>query len=422
MISPCRIHRARSHLDSLLLAFLFAAFLLASVTKAMGQYAAGSTSMGQNAGGLQQVGGAGAGGGPSVPFGITAGVQMGYNDNVRLGGAGASGSLSVRENLTLSYDRYWEGTQLNVLAVGRFAQFLDVGTDDKDGNLTLSLTRNISTRLSVLANVYAAYQTEPDFISNVGPENVRADHFYTTDVFSVSYHWLPRLNTVTSYSFGLVKYVQSSAQTSQQDRTQHTFGEQLQFSLTSRTKIVGAYRFQIVNYDTAPRDSTTHFALAGIAHNLTEHVAVNVLGGESFRSFKNDGDSVNPHVEGSLTYAGSNHSLNWTTSYGVEEPSLQQALSRTTLRTGLRLTYDLTSRISSTAGVFYHHDENEAASPSGTSRIGSQDTFNLTFGLKYAINKHFAMQVDYQHSSQSSVGTTSGYSRNRYSAGLTYTY
>jgi hypothetical protein len=415
-------HQPCSHVDLLRFAFLFTAFLLVPVTESMGQYGASSTSMGQYAGGLQQAGGGGGGGGPSAPFGITAGVQMGYNDNVRLGGAGGGGSLSINENLTLSYDRYSEGTELNMLAVGRFAQYVDVGTDDKDGNLTLSLTRNISTRLSVIANVYAAYQTEPDFISNVGLENVRADHFYTTDILSVNYQWLPRLNTVTSYNFGLVKYVQSSAETSQQDRTQHTFGEQLQFSLTSRTRIVGVYRFQIVDYDTAPRDSTTHYLLAGVNHNLTEHLVINVLGGESYRSFKNDGDSVNPHFEGSLAYASSNHSLNWTTSYSVEEPSLQQALTRTTLRTGLRLTYDLTSRISSTAGVFYHHDENEAASPSGTSPIGSQDTFNLTLGLRYTINRHFAIQVDYQHSSQSSEGTASGYSRNRYSAGLTYTY
>jgi hypothetical protein len=234
---------------------------LAPVTEGMGQDAASSTS---EEAGVSLV--------PSVPLQITAGVDMGYDDNViPRGGSGGSGqgSLFTRENLTLSYDRLKERTGVHLLGVGRFAQFLDVGTDDKAGNVTLSLTHNFSTRLSFYANVYAAYQTEPDFSTNVGPENVRADHFQTNDIFSATYHWLPRFTTVTSYTFERIKYAGSSQ--ANQDRLQNTLAERLNFSLTSRTNLVGEYRFEIVDYDTAPRDSMTHFALAGIDHHLTEH-------------------------------------------------------------------------------------------------------------------------------------------------------
>jgi predicted porin len=91
------------------------------------------------------------------------------------------------------------------------------------------------------------------------------------------------------------------------------------------------------------------------------------------------------------------------------------------LRTGLTLTYGLTSRISSTAAVYYHHDENGGSTSSPTS-VGSQNSFDLTLGLRYTINKRFALHVDYNHSSVGSLGSTPGYSRNRYFAGLTYTY
>jgi putative salt-induced outer membrane protein YdiY len=410
MSLPRRIHCPRNRVHLFVFAFLFVVCLLGSVTEAMGQYGAGSTS-----------GESGGGAGPSVPFQITAGVDIGYDDNVITGGGGGSGeaSLFARENLILSYNRSTDRTEVRLVGVGRFAQFFDVGTDDKDGNVSLSLTHNISTRLSLYASAYAAYQTEPDFASNVGLENVRADHFHTKDTFSVSYHWLPRFVTVTSYTFSLVKYAESTAETSQQDRFQSTLAERLQFSLTSRTNLIGEYRFEIVDYDTAPRDSTTHFVLAGIDHNLTEHLSVSLLGGESFRSFKDAGDTINPYVEGTLAYESSNHSLDWTTSYRVEQPSAQQALTRTTIRTGVRLTYDLTSRIGSTVGVNYHHDENEGAA--GTS-VGSQDSFRASVGLRYMINKHFALHVDYEHSMVTSLGSTPGYSRNRYFAGLTYTY
>jgi Putative beta-barrel porin 2 len=414
MISPCRIHQSRLRIDSLPFAFLFTALcLLSPVIEATGQYAGGSTSQG------------GGGGGPSAPFEITAGVDVGYDDNVRTGGAGGGGasgggsSLFARENLILSYDRSDQRTELKLLAIGRFSQFFDLGTDDKDGNISLSFTRTVSTRLSLNAEVYAAYQTEPDFGANVGLENVRADHFHTSDSFSVTYRWLPRLATVTSYAFRRLKYAESSVDTNQQDRTQHTFGEQLLFSLTRRTSLIGQYRFEIADYDTAPRDSMTHFALAGIDHNLTEHLSVSVLGGESFRSFKDDGDTINPYVEGRLDYESSNHSLSWTTSYRVEEPSALSALTRTTIRTGVSLTYDLTSRIGSTTSLYYHHDENEGPT---LRSIGSQDALHVQLGLKYTINKHFALHVDYEHTVVSSFGAQAGYSRNRWSGGVTYNY
>jgi hypothetical protein len=404
MILPCRNHRARNRVDSLPLALLFAASLLAPVSSTSAE--------------------AEGGGGPSVPFQITAGVDIGYDDHVIGSNASTSSSspssFFARENLILSYNRSTDRTEVQLVGVGRFAQFFDAGTDDKDGNVTLSLTHNFSTRLSFRADAYAAYQTEPDFGFNVGPENVRAPHFSTNDIFAVTYHWMPRFAMVTSYTFQRVKYAGSSQ--ANQDRLVNTLAEALQFSLTRRTTLIGQYRFEITDYDTAPRDSITHFVIAGIDHHLTEHLSVDLLGGESFRSFKDDGDTIDPYVEGKVNYTSSNHSLSWITSYRVEEPSAAAALVRTTIRTGVRLTYDLTSRISSTTEVYYHHDENEDSSPSGLRSGGTQDSFRFTLGLRYTINKHFAMHVDYEHSSVGSLGETPGYSRNRYFGGLTYTY
>jgi opacity protein-like surface antigen len=401
MILPCRIHRPRKPIDSLPLAFLFAAFLLIPRNEATGQ-------------------------GATVPLDITAGVDIGYDDHVLGGGATTSSSgqtsFFARENLVLSYDRARERTELRLVAVGRLSQFFDLGTDDKDVNVSLSLTHNFSTRLSFRADVYAAYQTEPNFQSNVGPENVRAPHFDTRDIFSLTYHWLPRLATVTSYTFDRVLYAQSSSVGTSSNRTQQTLGEQLQFSLTSRTTLIGEYRFETINYDTAPNNSITHFALAGVDHHLTEDISFHVRSGESFLSLENDGDSVSPYFEGGLKYGRGNHSLSWTTSYGFEAPTAANVSTRKTWRTGLNLTYHLTSRVHSTATVYYNDSENEGSTSPGTSSAGTQTSLQLSLGLRYTINKRFSLNVDYEHTMQSSQGSTSGYSRNRYSAGLSYTY
>ena len=168
----------------------------------------------------------------------------------------------------------------------------------------------------------------------------------------------------------------------------------------------------------APLDSTSHFILAGINHNLTEHLIVHARAGESFRSQENEGSTASPYFESAVDYVSSNHSLSWTSSYGFENPTAAGVTSTKTWRTGLTLTYDLTSRITSTTGVYYHHDENTG----GTGSTGTQDSFDLTLGLRYTINKHFTLNLDYSHTTLGSLGSIPGYSRNRCSGGVTYTF
>jgi hypothetical protein len=421
MILPCRILRAsdRNRVDPRVIALLFGVCLLVPLGKADGQEAVSSSSEAAGLGWL-----------PAVPIQITAGLDAGYNDNVTLQ-ANGEGSIFTRENVVLTYNRPGDRTQFFVMGVGRFSQYFDVsGQNETAGNVTLSLTHNFSSRLSFYASVYGTYQNQPNFQSNVGPQNVVSPFIDTVDIFALTYHWSSRLSLVTSYTFERVQYLSSSNGNSQngfqntlsQNRTQNTFSEQLQFSLTSRTVLVGEYRYETINYDTAPNDSTTHFILGGVNHNLTEHLIVHLLAGESFRSLENAGDSSLPYFEGRLEYAKSNYSLNWVASYGFESPTTTGTTTTKTLRTGMNLTCNLTSRLSSTTGVYYHHDENQGSASSGTGSTGAQDSVDLLLGFNYTLNKRLALHVNYNYTSQSSVAGTPGYSRNSYSAGLTYTY
>ena len=404
MILPCRIHQSPKRVESLALALLFAASFLTPL-QAIGQETSASPFEAAGIGWL-----------PTIPIQITAGMDMGYDDNATLTPSG-EGSLFVGENVTLSYNRSTESTQFYLLGIGRFDQYFNVSRNDVDGNVTMSLTHNFSTRFSFYASVFAAYQSQPNFSANVGPENVISDHFYTTDIFSLTYHWFPRFSMITSYTFNRVKYAQASIGDSQ-DRVENTLSEKFQFSLTRRTNLIGEYRFEPINYDTAATDSTTHFILAGIDHNLTEHLIVHAHAGESFRSLENEGSTASPYLESVVDYVSSNHSLSWTSSYGFESPTAAGVTTTKTWRTGLKLTYGLTSRLTSTAGVYYHHDENTG----GTSSTGTQDSFDLTLGLLYTINKHFSLGLNYNHTTLGSLGSTPGYSENRYFGGVTYTY
>ena len=424
MILPCRIHRARTGncVDSLPLALLFAVSLFAlppSGTRAEPVAgAAGSTSQDAGASWLPNI----------PPLHISVRADAGYDSNVDLTTSGG-GSEFTRGSVSLSYDRHEGPTRFNLSASGGFTHFLNAtnmstnsantSNDDVNTNLTLSLTHIFSTRLSFDAAVTADYQTEPNFKTNVGPTNVRANHFNTTDSFSLAYHWLPRFTTTTSFTFTRVKYDDASIGMFE-DLIETTFGETFSFSRSSRTNLFLEYRFQATNYDTAPNNSVTHYALAGFDHHLTEHLLLNVRGGETFQSIDTGTDSINPDFEGSLTYMSGRMSLGWTASYGVEAPTVEGAATSITLRTGLTFSYNLSARISATAAVYYSHADNQGTISSGTGSTGPQDSFDLSLGLSYTINQHFAVHVDYSQSSVTSPGSTpestqglaSSYSRN----------
>src|ERR1700751_4948788 len=244
MILPCRIHRSHNRVESLSLVLLLAISLLVlQPTDSHGQNTAGSP--------FEQ---AGVSWLPAIPVQITAGLDMGYDDNATLT-SNAQSSLFSRENVVLTYARPGERTQIALIGVGRFSQYFDVsGQNETAGNITLSLTHNFSSRLSFYASIYGTYQNQPNFQSNVGPENVVSPFFDTVDIFSLTYHWSSRLSLVTSYTFERVQYFSSSNGNSQngvqntlaQNRIQNTFSEEFQFSLTSRTVLVGEYRFEAI--------------------------------------------------------------------------------------------------------------------------------------------------------------------------------
>jgi hypothetical protein len=374
------------------------------------------------------------------PLHLSLEIDEGYDDNIPTTAMGGRGSLYTGGTVTLSYDRQEVQTQVSLISVAGGKYFVDAtGTTpyDVDTSLALLLSHNVSVRLKLAASIYVAYRTEPDFSSNVGLNSRAGNYLDTVDKFTATYHWTSRFATVPTFSFHRVQYGASSIGASQ-NRSEYTFAEELRYNLSSRTVLTGEYRFKIVNYDSrTAEDSTTHFALVGIDENFSSRLKFVARAGPTFRSFNNDGSRTDPHFEGSLDYKlAPRSSLSWQTSYGVEEPNSSTAstsapLSRTTVRTGLQLNYALSARISAKVLAYYHHDENQSMTSLGTVQPGfSENAYDLSLDLRYAINRRFAFDLGFQRSQvtsnqssrQSSGQSLPPYSRDRYSAGLIFTY
>jgi hypothetical protein len=293
--------------------------------------------------------------------------------------------------------------------------------------LDLSLSYAASPRLTLGASINAVYTSEPNFASNIGPTQRAGSYFATADELSAAYRWSRRFSTVSTYSFRLVRY-QNSSSAAFSDRQENAFGEEFRFDLFRTTVLVADYRFLVVNYVSSPLDSTTSFLLAGVEHSFSRRLQGQFRGGVSFRSFDEGGSEVNPDFEGSLNYVlGSHSSIGWTAQYGTEQSTEQNVASQITFRTGLQFRYAFTARISSAISFNYQHNDNQggvtttgSVAPTGGSF--ATDAYDVLADLRYQINRHADVDLGIQHSESTSADPTQDYSRNIYSIGLNFTF
>jgi hypothetical protein len=360
------------------------------------------------------------------PFHISVSLRGGYDDNVLTSTFDRQGSAFTNANIALSYDFGSPRTQISLKTNAGITYYFDrPGSKDYDlnPNLTFSLSHKATPRLTLSVAAYATYQSQPDFALAASLNRRSGNFFYTQDKFAAAYQWLPRFSTVSSYTLGIIKY-EDAAIGLFEDRFEHTLGNEFRFLIWPTTVLVGEYRFQIIDYDRFPRNSTTHFVLGGFDHSFNPRFNVSVRAGTEFRSSENFGTEINPYAEGTLTYAlGPRISISWTDRYGLEEPDVPGSPSRTTFRTGLQVRYNVTARIVTNLGFFYQHDQNSAQfSPGIISPAFSEDTFGLVLSARYQINRIYAVEAGYNFADVRSDIPLRGYYRNQFYAGLNFSF
>jgi len=356
---------------------------------------------------------------------LSTSIVGGYDDNVNASSTGGSGSLYTSENAALSYTFRTQRTLVSLTTGGGVTYYFDhPGGHDHDTNtyLGLSLTHKPSRRMTLTLSVFASYQAQPDLSTNLGSNQQLGSFFHSTDTISLDYSWMPRFSTVTSYTFGLLKYDSSAG--SLQNRMEHTFGEQFRYLLWPTTTGVGEYRFGIIDYESAPLNSTTHFLLAGLDHTFTPRLNASFRGGVELRSSESNGFQPGPYFESTLTYIlRRNASVIWTNSYSIEESDVPGGSARPSFRTGLTLNYGFTRRLSASLALFYVHGENRSGDGSLSGGSSStEDTLDIGPSLHYLINRCLSANVGYHYTKVESGSVFGSYSRNNYFAGLNFNF
>lgn len=356
------------------------------------------------------------------PFRVSVSVREGYDDNVYTANLNPVGSFFTNGSATVEYKFGNARTTFDLEAFGGLTYFYNRPfgqTYDINSGLTISASHKATPRLGFGASVYLTYQSEPDINTGIGLNRRTGNYFYTNDKFSISYLWTPRFSTVTSYTLGAIQY-EDSAIGSFEDRFEHTFGNEFRYLVLPTTSLVGEYRYQIIDFDLAPRDSTTHFVLAGLDHSFSPRFNASLRGGAQFRQFDTFGERTSPYGEATVKYtAGPRTSISWTNRYGLDEPDVPGASSRTTYRTGLVGSYGVSPRITTTLSLYYQHDANDSVvMPFFVLPAFTEDSIDINLGLRYDITRTYAVIGGFTHTEIFSELALRDYARNRYFLGF----
>ena len=361
-----------------------------------------------------------------TPFHVSVAVREGYDDNVYTTHDNTVDSFFTNGSVVLDYKFGSQRTQLDLQVFGGLTYYYNrpFGQEyDINSGLSLTVSHQATPRLGLSGALYLAYQSEPDFNTGIGLNRRSGNYFYSNDRFATSYQWAPRFSTVSSYTLGVINYEDSSIST-YEDRVEHTFANEFRYLALPTTTLVGEYRYQLIVYDTALRDSMTHFVLAGVDHSFNPRFNISLRGGVEFREFEDFGERTSPYGESTLNYSlGERTTVSWISRFGLDEPDVPGSASRTTFRSGLRANYAFTPRISANLSLFYQHDENESiGSPAFLVPAFNEDSIDIALGLRYEINRTFSALAGYSHTEVFSDILLREYARNRYYLGLNATF
>ena len=392
---------------------------------------------------------------------LSASINGGYDDNVLLTPNG-SPSWFANPNANLSYQFGSARLAMDLLTSGGINYYFDHpgGLNyDPIVFLEFSLAYKVTPRLTLDFSTSSFYGAQPDFSTALSSTRRLGNYIRSENRLSAHYRLSPRLSSVTSYSLSALEYESSAASGS--DRLEHAFSQQLRYLWQPTTTVSGAYRISLNEAQGAGGESTTQSLVAGLEQSFSPRFQAGLHSGVQFRS-GNNGGQTSPYVETSLRYelapiggyelaaqggyglgglgrtlgrqsANSTYII-WTNSYSIEESDLQASAGRETFRTNLLLNYAMTARISASLGLSYSHGDNGTSNQISSRSLGGSSTetaFDITPSVRYAITQRCAVNVGYNYTDVSrgsgavaldplqSVGS---YTRNRYFAGITYSF
>jgi hypothetical protein len=391
-------------------------------------------------------------------FQLSGSLTGGYDDNVNLT---PTGSPSWYADPTVSFGYRFGSARLamDLLTGGGITYYFDHPGGryyDPLVYLNLSVAYKVTPRLTLDFSTSSVYESQPELGTALSATFRLGNYFRSENLLSAHYRLSPRWSSVTGCSLSALEYASTAGST--RDRLEQSFSQELRYLWLPTTTVSGEYRFSINEFQNTGEESTTQSLIAGLEQSFSPRFKADLRGGVQFRSSGSssggssggssgsNGNLISPYVETSLEYelgsqgrtasrrSGASTYIIWTTRYSIEQSDQQQGGGRKTFRTNLNLNYAVTARISASLALIYSNGDNGTSNQISSTSLGgssTQNVFDITPSLRYAITQHCSVNVGYRYTDvKSGSGTAAlepfqsvaSYTRSRYFAGITLSF
>ena len=339
------------------------------------------------------------------PFRYSFYVQEGYNSNVN--GQQNGGVQSMFTAIGAGVD-YEFGTSRLELVVGLDAgltfYYNNKGLQNDglfpNGAFSLGVDYAVSDRLNLFLDNSTSLLAQPDFAIVGAPNNYQGDYIVSGTTLGASYRWLPKFETITSYTPVFWYYFEPIGQDF--SRFEQTVGQQFLFLWKPATALVAEYRFNTRNYWYVDNyNSIGNYALLGFNHTLNPRSVLNFRAGAEQR--------INqvPITGGTYNYIGPFGELGFTYSlrpettlalnsrYGTTASGIGGYNQGQQFLAGINLQHAFGRRL--TARAWFNYQNNFYNQPDNFAPDFYTNVYNTGLSAAYAINRVWSVNAGYTY-------------------------
>jgi hypothetical protein len=339
------------------------------------------------------------------PFRYSFYLQEGYNSNVNAQKNGGVQSMFTSIGASASYAFGTSRMQVEMgLGAGLTFYYNNAGLQNNglfpNGDFDLNIEYAASEKLNFFLNHNTALLAQPDF-ALVGASNTyQGDYLVSATTLGVSYQWLPKFQTITTYTPVFWAYFEPIGDNF--SRFEQTVAQQFLYLWKPTTSLVAEYRFNTRNYFAIDNyNSIGNYALLGFNHQLNPRSELVFRGGAEQR--------INqiPVTGGTYNYIGPFGELNFSYSlrpetqlsllsrYGTVASGINDYNQDQQFRIGTTLSHVFGRRLTANAFFFYQHnyyDQPDNGTPDFYTNV-----YNTGLSAAYAINRVWSINAGYSY-------------------------
>ena len=354
----------------------------------------------------------------SRPFAFGAGLNVGYDTNVNTSSTNETESFYMGATLSGDYRYITDRTVFTIGASGGANYYPDQTSSFDDilysWRIGGSITHAVSDRLSIDDKFYFSYDFDPNFMYGASINRANDEYIFAFNSFNVNYMWTDRLSTSTGVTVGTTLYDADAISTSE-DRLEFSVNQLVRYALTEYTGLRANYRFTFTDYDSGD-SSNSHGITVGADHQFDEYTMGLIMVGVEFYDNEGSGDSVKPYMEVGLTRSLTEQlSLQWASRLGHESSSVGIYGSNYTFRTNVDLRYQISEKLSASAGASYLYTDYDGTS---TGVGNSEQLWEGRASLRYAITSALGLGLSYTYTHLDSDVDLDSYDRQRINFGV----